>query len=120
MTDWQVVFCEFPDGVLGSTDCEARTIYLQRGLTQAQRRSTLAHELAHAVDPSSLEHCVDQAAVRQLIPLQRLADALAWSQDEYELARELWVDVPTVRVRLEGLTEDERDEIERRVAALDG
>lgn len=120
MTDWTVVFADLPEGLLGCTDAESRTIYLRSGMTQAQRRSTLAHELAHAVDPESLEHCVDQAAVRRLIPLDVLAGALAWSQDEYELSRELWVDVPTVRARLEGLTEDERDEIEQRLAAIDG
>lgn len=113
MEDWTLHFVDLPAGVLGATDTEARTIYLRPGMTQAQRRSTLAHELEHAADPSSLEHCVDEVAVRKLIPLDVLADALRWSLDEYELSRELWVDVPTVRARLGSLTDDEKDQIER-------
>lgn len=113
MEDWTLEFAHLPAGVLGATDAQARTIYLKPGMTQAQRRSTLAHELEHVADPVALEHCVDAEAVRKLIPLDRLTEALRWSYDEYEMSRELWVDVPTVRARLAGLTKDEQDEIER-------
>lgn len=110
---------------MGGYDPVTHTIWMRTGLTQAERRSTLAHELEHARkgDPcvhhilgdwheGKQESHVSELAARALIPLPRLIDALMWSQDEIELADELWVDRDTVLTRLETLTEHETNQID--------
>lgn len=102
-----------------------RTILIRQDLGQAERRSTVAHELAHAELGHSAQRCpilglrqeteANRRASRKLITVDQLVTALMWSQDEFQLAEELWVDVETVRARLAGLTDDERDYIERRL-----
>ncbi len=103
---------ELPTGVRGLTDGER--IWLDRRQLQAERRSTLAHELEHiarghdgCVGPKE-ERQVRQAAARRLIPLDRLADVVAWTEHPAEAAEELWVDLDTLMARLEGLTGQER------------
>ncbi len=104
------------EGQLGATD-GARVIVLHPHQSQAQRRSTLAHELAHIdlghVDgctPQN-EHMAVQRAARWLISMQALLDALRWSEDLDELAENLWVDPETLTARLDGLTDAERQQI---------
>lgn len=106
---------------------QQRLVVIHPDLTQAERRSTLAHELVHAErgdEPcvsgwheGKQERLVSELAARQLISLDRLTDALRWSQDEHELAEELWVDADTVRARLDTLTITEQDHIESRLWA---
>lgn len=106
-------------GILGLTD--GRTmIVLHPHQTQVQRRCTLAHELAH-VDLGHTDGCRprdEQAAralaARRLIDLDELLAAWKWATSEAELADELWVDVDTLRARIEHLTDDEKG----RVAAM--
>lgn len=111
-----------------------RVILLDVRLGQAQRRSRLAHELAHlergdeccadGPDAERLgrrqEREADQLAARRLLSLSDLADALCWCVDEWELAEDLWVDQATIRTRLDSLTRWEQDYIERRIAANEG
>lgn len=92
-----------------------QTIWLCRTLTQAERRSTLTHELIHVdrglapvVHRAREERLVDVLAAQQLIPLPNLLHGLQWTNDDYELAEELWTDVHTVRVRRQNLTPSER------------
>ncbi|EUA68537.1 hypothetical protein I541_5544 [Mycobacteroides abscessus] len=47
---------------------------------------------------------MDILASRHLIPLPALLRGLQWTNDDYELAEELWTDVHTVRVRRNNLT----------------
>jgi Zn-dependent peptidase ImmA (M78 family) len=118
-----VVFLTLPDGVLGCWCPEIRTIYLSPDLDQAERRSTLAHELVHAVrgdEPCATteleirqEAIVEVRAAELLVPLDDLASALRWCHDEAELADELWVDEAIVRTRLDNLSEDEKAFIDR-------
>lgn len=91
-------------------------------MTQAERRSALAHEIAHLVSGPAIVGHVDRderrvtaQAARWLIPLDCLVDAMLWANDDYELADELWVDVYTVRARLAYLTPLESAELERRM-----
>lgn len=96
---------------------------MDRRLTQAERRSVLAHELEHVergpfprwMTPRE-EAAVSAAAARKLIRLHDLGEALAWADHPAEVAEELWVDIPTVRARLAGLTRDERHYLARRLA----
>ncbi|MFL6139142.1 MAG: ImmA/IrrE family metallo-endopeptidase [Frankiaceae bacterium] len=107
------------DDVMGDYDHEQRVVRLDRGLRQAERRCTAAHEYVHAVRgdlPSCTdwherkqERVVERVAARLLIPLEDLARASLWSDDVTELADDLWVDVDTLRQRLRDLRPDERD-----------
>ena len=93
-------------------------------LLQAERRCTIAHELIHlergpAPDDPWLrareERAVEAEAARRLITLDALADALAWSDRPVEVAEELWVDVQTLDVRVDGLNPAERAELDTRL-----
>jgi hypothetical protein len=68
-----------PVGPMGETDFETRTVSLRAGLTRRQKRSTLAHELAHiergpatgtakAASIKIEEHLVEATAAVRLIP----------------------------------------------------
>lgn len=112
-------------GQLGQLDFNDDTIRLACDQTQAQRRSTLTHELVHDErgpvpdDPrlaAREELAVELESARRLITLEELVVGILWSQDEVELAEELWVDVATVRARLAGLTDEEKRYVEDRVA----
>lgn len=110
---------------------DERVILLDRRLGQAERRCRLAHELAHLEAGDELcahgpdahrlggrqERRADALAARRLIPLDDLADALAWALHVGEVAEHLHVDGRTVRARLRSLTDAEKDYIERRIAA---
>jgi hypothetical protein len=79
------------EGPMGLTRFADRRVSLRRGLSPAQRRSTLAHELAHveagafiAYEPECpgvthdlAEHVADLTAVARLIPAHVLED-LPW------------------------------------------
>ena len=123
MPDWDLVWARLPEGVLGYTDHEARRIVMERSQLQAERRSTLAHELGHAIAGPTLDHPwwrardeaqVQRDAARRLLPLDELGDALAWSHTIEEAADELWVDVPTLQCRLDHLHPSERAYLRRR------
>lgn len=95
-------------------------VLLDRRLGQAGRRCALTHEIVHIERGDTActgwhaqrqERAVERESARRLITTEELVRGLQWSQDEHELADELWVDVPTIRARLDGLTPDERAEI---------
>jgi len=115
---------ELPGRIWGMT--VDRTILLCRRLDQAARRSTLTHELIHLergpvpADPRGRareERAVSAEAARRLITIDALADGLRWTRDPDQLAEHLWVDVPTVRTRLDSLDPIEVAQLEH---ALDG
>lgn len=104
-------WADLPVDLMGYADFETNTVTLAHGLTQAERRSTLWHEVLHLLRGRVPEHlrereerAVDDAAARDLITFEALVDAMLWSRDDYEIAEELWVDVAMVRARLTGLT----------------
>jgi len=104
-------------------------IVLDSRLDQAGRRSALAHELIHRerqdtaclcdVTHAKQESRVCSEAARRLISVEALADALLWSGDDYEIAEELWVDLETVRTRINDLTDPEKEDIYQRLWARD-
>lgn len=108
MTHVIVTWVHLPHGVWGLTDGGHR-VWLDARLGQAERRSTLAHELEHirrghhGCQPPAVEASVEHHAARRLIPdVHALADALVWARGHLgEAADELWVDVPTLRARLD-------------------
>jgi len=103
-------------GVLGETN-GTDTIYLHPDQSQAQRRCTLTHELAHITlghtdgCTSREEHYADILAAQWLIPLPDLINALKWTENPVELAEELTVDQDTLATRLKHLTPEELTEI---------
>ncbi|RYE40916.1 MAG: hypothetical protein EOP24_39105 [Hyphomicrobiales bacterium] len=117
--------------MLGFCEHQTRTIFIAKGLRQRQRRAVLVHELTH-LDRGPVADCdhlagkeeatVERMASERMIELDALVHALLWSQDEHELAEELWCDVATVRDRIASLTFHERAwveaEIDRREATL--
>lgn len=113
-------------GRLGQWCALTRTITLHPDQSQAERRSTLTHELRHVaaghvgVCSPLVESQVNDQAARDLISLDDLADALLWSQDEWEVADALWVDVATARDRIDRLTDAEKVYIEGRIADREG
>lgn len=124
--EWQNV-----DDEMGCADTSTDTVTITTGMTQAERRSTLTHELIHLERGSAVgdrhrlieERHVQRESARRLITLDALIDALRWSHDEHELADELWTDVDTVRTRLANLSAAERRfidaELDRREAECD-
>lgn len=126
LVDWTLHFAYLPDGILGLTDFGARTVTIAQGLTQAERRCTIAHETEHihrgpvpAFYRAREEEAVDCNVARQLIEIRALGDALAWAHNEHEAAEELWVDVATLRARLRHLHPCERHYLRRRLELVD-
>lgn len=118
-----------PKDLLGYYDAERHVVVVAHGLTAAQRRAVIAHELEHArhgdrpcLDPilhARRERATERASSRRLITLDALVDALLWCRDEQEMAWHLHVDTIAVRARLDGLTDEEKDQIARRIAVTE-
>lgn len=99
-------------GLLGATNGRD-LIVMDPRQSQAQRRCTIAHELAH-IDLGHTDGCspteeteARALAARRLITMPALLDALAWSEELEEVADELWVDLDTLYARLDHLTPHE-------------
>lgn len=108
-------FVRLPEGVDGYTD--GKVIWLDEDLTQVRRRCTLTHELWHlrrGILPADAreERICDELAARELITLGQLIDGFRWTQDPVLLAKHLWVDRSTLRVRLDTLDPVEVAELE--------
>lgn len=103
---------------------DGTTITLHPLLTQAERRSTLTHELVHLERgpvPAHLEQreeaVVEAIAARRLLGLDDLADAIVWHDGVAHsgMADDLWVDRAILLARIRDLTDDERAYIEQAV-----
>lgn len=113
------------EGLPGTTRHSTATISLRRGMDQAKRRSVLAHELRHLehgpcqrLNIGKDELAAAKEAACQLLPsVREIADAyVANHGDLVAAADELWVDVPTLRIRLEHMTHPaERAYMKRRL-----
>lgn len=111
------------DGELGRTDFEAGTVSLRRGLSQAQRRTTVLHECLHMERGPVLETLagreelrVEKETARLLMPdIRVVGEALAWAHSLEEAAEELWVDAQVLVVRLTHLHPAERGWLKERL-----
>ncbi len=85
---------------------------------QAERRCTAAHEAIHAErGDTSCYSAVHREAARRLIDVRRLGEALAFYEgDLVQVAEELWVDLDTLRTRLDHLHPAERGYLQRRLS----
>jgi len=129
----------YPDWVIRDADLggvipevlsrSRRVILLEREHPPAQRRSSLAHALAHldlghAETPSGWfeqreEIEAESLAARRLIPLAVLARALSWSRDHDEVAHELGVDTSMLMLRQSRMPAEERRRLRRMLARSD-
>ncbi len=98
-------------------------VWMNRRQGQAERRVSLTHELIHRERGETCgsvsaaeEEQVRRLTARRLISLERLADAMAWTTDTWELAETLWVDTDTVQARLEHLHPAEVHHLRRATA----
>ena len=119
-----ITFERLADGRRGCLRGDRITI--NTGDDQAQRRSTLAHELVHderrvfpvdRVLRAREELTVERIAARRLIQLDALVDALLWARDARETAAELWVDLPMLVAFIRSLTVTERTWINEQMEA---
>lgn len=111
LTAWTLRWADLPEGMLGLTHHPSKTVWLTNGMTQEERRCTIAHETEHILNGGPMppllvakeERQAREAAARKLLPSVRaIGDALAWAQGNIpEAAEELWVDERTLRDRLE-------------------
>ncbi|WP_212754588.1 hypothetical protein [Nakamurella aerolata] len=100
---------DLPIDVLGVI--EGRTVLMDAGQLQPERRCTITHELIHhergetcgRVSPAA-EADVRREAARRLIGLDELITAVRWSLDVHEVADACWVDLDTALARLQNLT----------------
>lgn len=102
-------------------DFRSRRVEVVPGLTPAERRSALAHEVIHVLADDALpatwwgelatvevEDDADELAARALIPdLHALIDTLRIARDVEQAASMLHVDVRMVQVRVRTLTPPE-------------
>lgn len=111
-----ITFERLADGRRGCLRGDRITI--NTGDDQAQRRSTLAHELVHderrvfpvdRVLRAREELTVERIAARRLIQLEALVEALCWSKRAEEAADDLWVDLPMLLAFVQSLSDDERE-----------
>lgn len=110
---------QLPRGVRGLW--RGTCIWICSSLSQAERRSTLTHELLHVDRGLAPRHArareestINELAARKLITMPALTDALRWSRDPHELAEHLWVDPPTVKARMNTLDPLETAELSTR------
>lgn len=94
----------------GYCDHSRRLIVINVGLSRAEERCTLTHEIVHAErGPVPAHHAareervVDAEAARRLIPLDALLETLGWACCPAEAAEALGVDVPTLLTRIAAL-----------------
>lgn len=118
---WHAKTVHLPEGTAGATDFRHQIIWLSDRLTQAGRRSTLAHELEHIRQGHSSRCCqqiedrVEEIAARNLIPLDMLGAVMMWTNSLTEAADELTVDTGTLAMRLRTLTPKEQRVIDGRL-----
>jgi len=127
LTDWSLAWAELPLGVMGLTCHRTRTVTLALGMTQAERRCTIAHETQHIVrgpvppeQTAFEETAIDRRVATLLMPSgPEVVEALVRAHGHLETAAdELWVDDYLLQVRLAALTCRERELVGRRLAEI--
>ncbi len=110
-------------GLLGHWDQDEQAITLHPDQSQRQKRVTLTHEMIHAERghrgecDEKVERQVARETARRLIPIHALVDAaLAHEDDHHALCDALWVDLPTLQIRLASLHPSERGYLTRRLS----
>jgi len=122
---WKLRWADLPEGILGMTDHLKREVTLTVGMTQAERRCTIAHETQHILrghvcgETTRREERIVDGTVAWLLldDIRKIADEMVWHRCDLEqVADALWVDEETLRVRLMNLHPAERHYLSRRLA----
>lgn len=123
----EVTLAWHDDGPDGWFCHDTMVLSIRRGMSQAERRSTVAHELQHvhrgrvwAAWAAREEAACEVAAARDLIDLHKLGETLAWAHCLAEAAEELWVDEQLLVARLSSLHPTERAYLRKRLEHLGG
>jgi hypothetical protein len=111
-------------GPAGLTRFAEQTISLRRGMSYAERRTTILHECLHIERGPALstlaareELRVERETARLLLPdVKVMGEALAWAHSLDEAADELAVDSGALRTRLLNLHPAETHYLSRRLA----
>lgn len=123
LPSWRVIHRRLDDDTMGYTHRLSRAIVLDDRLDQAERRSTLAHELEHVAaghhgcQPVGMDREVMARCARRLIPIEYVNYWLLWTRHLPKFAAYVWVDLDTAERRLDNLTTTERAAVD---AALHG
>ncbi|GAA1714801.1 ImmA/IrrE family metallo-endopeptidase [Brachybacterium phenoliresistens] len=121
MNEPRIIYDHLEPGLLGQTDGQ-RYIWIDRRQSAASMRETLDHELAHFLHGDAghqapkVEARIEAAVAQGIIHLEDLAWAAAWSEHVCVVAEELAVRPQTVELRLQLLTDEERDRLAERLA----
>lgn len=124
---WTLRWAHLPADTYGVTDHARKLITLQIGMSYAERRCTIAHEVEHALrgpvsaaETAREELEVDRAVAIRLLPsVQAICDALVWHRGDYEEASDdLSVDPLILEVRISALVGAERDYYNQRLAEV--
>jgi hypothetical protein len=114
-------------GHLGWCRHSTQEVSIQNRLTQAERRSTICHEILHLQRGPGIcgysddeEKLIDRDAARLLIDIHDLGKAMQWSSNYDEMAIDLWVDRATVQTRMDNLHPAELHYLNRIVTAREG
>jgi hypothetical protein len=111
------------EGMMGCTDAEQRTIWVDIRLVARQRRCTIMHEVVHAIhgmfssDPDD-ELWVQQETARRLVSPRALAVAIRHSARFEDLLDALDVDLGVLRTRIRNLAVDEAPLVRRALLGL--
>jgi hypothetical protein len=127
LSDWSLQWADLPAGVMGFTCHRTRTVTVALGMSQAERRCTIAHETEHIVrgpvpphEATREELTIDRRVATLLIPsLRHVADAMVRACGRVDAAAdELWVDDYLLQVRLAWLSDRECAYVDRRLAEV--
>lgn len=111
LAGWNLAFTEL-DGVMGFTDVPQRTIWVDVRLDARERRSTVFHEILHALrgdetDDEDAERVVRLETARRLVPERQLRallrDVLRGAHQLQDVAEVLDVDMGVLRTRIRDL-----------------
>jgi hypothetical protein len=112
---------------MGLTCHRTKTVTLALGMSQAERRCTIAHETEHILRGPVAAHqapqeelAIDRRVAGLLIPsLREIVDALVRARGHLESAADdLWVDDYLLQVRLSSLSGSEREYVDRRLTGV--
>lgn len=107
-----------PNSILGGVDHEKRIIWLARGLSEVQRRCTLAYEIAQFQQgPTPTDPCLAAAyrrvaedwAALMLVPSEAFVDAWAACLDLAAMAARVGVDLQMFRARIRAASDADQD-----------